>query len=75
MVTTSATDQRGRDPLIDAQDIKEALGHGLELILDGGVQPSEPSTVVSSSTRTSLEVLRQGKGVFVTWGCSRPERR
>ena len=60
IITTSATDPEG-EPLTDARDIKEALGHGLELILDGGVRLMEPSTVVSLIGDT-LEVLRQGKG-------------
>jgi tRNA threonylcarbamoyl adenosine modification protein (Sua5/YciO/YrdC/YwlC family) len=60
IVTTSATDTEG-EPLTDARDIKESLGHGLDLILDGGVRLMEPSTVVSL-IGDSLEVLRQGKG-------------
>jgi tRNA threonylcarbamoyl adenosine modification protein (Sua5/YciO/YrdC/YwlC family) len=60
IVTTSATDAEG-EPLIDAKDIKDALGHGLDLILDGGVRLMEPSTVVSLLD-DQLEVLRQGKG-------------
>lgn len=60
IVTTSATNAEG-EPLIDARDIKDALGHGLDLILDGGVQLMEPSTVVSLIGDT-LEILRQGKG-------------
>jgi len=60
IITTSATDPEG-EPLTDARDIKEALGHGLDLILDGGVRLMEPSTVVSLIGDT-LEVLRQGKG-------------
>jgi tRNA threonylcarbamoyl adenosine modification protein (Sua5/YciO/YrdC/YwlC family) len=62
VVTTSATDRDGQ-PLIDARDIKDVLGHGLDLILDGGVQPSEPSTVVFVHP-DRLEILRQGKGVL-----------
>lgn len=63
IVTTSATD--GDDQvLIDAKDIKEALGTRLDLILDGGVQPNEPSTVVSLID-DHIEVLRQGKGIIV----------
>jgi tRNA threonylcarbamoyl adenosine modification protein (Sua5/YciO/YrdC/YwlC family) len=63
IVTTSATD--GDDQvLIDAKDIKEALGTRLDLILDGGVQPNEPSTVVSLMD-DQIEVLRQGKGIIV----------
>jgi tRNA threonylcarbamoyl adenosine modification protein (Sua5/YciO/YrdC/YwlC family) len=60
LITTSATDEEG-EPLIDAKDIKEKLGHGLDLILDGGVTLMEPSTVVSL-IGDSLEILRQGKG-------------
>jgi tRNA threonylcarbamoyl adenosine modification protein (Sua5/YciO/YrdC/YwlC family) len=60
IVTTSATDAEG-EPLLDAKDIKDALGHGLDLILDGGVRLMEPSTVVSLID-DQIEVLRQGKG-------------
>lgn len=63
IVTTSATDLEG-DVLIDAKDIKEKLGMRLDLILDGGVQPNEPSTVVSLF-EDQIEVLRQGKGIIV----------
>ena len=64
IVTTSATNQDG-DVLIDAKDIKETLGNRLDLILDGGTQPNEPSTVVSL-INDQIEVLRQGKGIIVT---------
>ncbi|GMU05730.1 MULTISPECIES: L-threonylcarbamoyladenylate synthase [Corallococcus] len=60
LITTSATHTDGT-VLSDARDIKTALGHGLDLILDGGVTLNEPSTVVSLIGDT-LEVLRQGKG-------------
>lgn len=63
IVTTSATDQEGT-VLIDAKDIKEHLGTRLDLILDGGVQPNEPSTVVSLID-DEIEVMRQGKGIIV----------
>lgn len=63
VVTTSATDRDG-DVLVDAKDIKEKLGHALDLILDGGVQPNEPSTVVSL-VGDEIQVLRQGKGIIV----------
>ncbi|MBN1204554.1 MAG: threonylcarbamoyl-AMP synthase [Myxococcaceae bacterium] len=65
LVTTSASDDEG-EPLLDARDIKERLGHGLDLILDGGVTLIEPSTVVSL-VGDSMEVLRQGKGRLDTW--------
>lgn len=63
IVTTSATNGDD-DVLIDAKDIKESLGSRLDLILDGGVQPNEPSTVVSL-VDDQIEVLRQGKGIIV----------
>jgi len=64
IVTTSATDEDG-EPLIDARDIKEAVGNRLDLILDGGVQENQPSTVVSL-LNDQIEILRQGKGIIVT---------
>jgi tRNA threonylcarbamoyl adenosine modification protein (Sua5/YciO/YrdC/YwlC family) len=60
LVTTSASDLEG-NVLLDAKDIKDHLGHGLDLILDGGVVQNEPSTIVSLLD-DQLEVLRQGKG-------------
>ena len=60
LITTSATNAEG-EALTDAKDIKEELGHGLELILDGGLRLMEPSTVVSLIGDT-VEILRQGKG-------------
>jgi len=63
IVTTSATNQDD-EVLTDAKSIKDQLGHRLDLILDGGLQPSEPSTVVSLID-DQIEVLRQGKGILV----------
>ncbi|MBJ6762197.1 threonylcarbamoyl-AMP synthase [Myxococcaceae bacterium JPH2] len=60
LVTTSATNTEG-EPLTVARDIKTSLGHGLDLILDGGVTLNEPSTVISLMG-DALEILRQGKG-------------
>ncbi|MCI0569321.1 MAG: threonylcarbamoyl-AMP synthase [Myxococcaceae bacterium] len=61
LATTSATNPEGGELLLDARDIKDTLGHGLELILDGGVVPAEPGTIVSL-VGDVVEVLRQGKG-------------
>ncbi len=63
IVTTSATTADG-DVLTDAKSIKEELGSRLDLILDGGVQPSEPSTIVSL-IGDQIAVLRQGKGIVM----------
>lgn len=63
IVTSSALDAEGK-PLIDAKGIKDELGMKLDLILDGGVQENEPSTVVSL-IGDQIEVMRQGKGIIV----------
>ncbi|AKU90585.1 L-threonylcarbamoyladenylate synthase [Vulgatibacter incomptus] len=59
LLTTSAT--FGDESLDDPREIKAHLGHGLELIIDGGYQVTEPSTVLSL-LEDRVEVLREGKG-------------
>ncbi len=60
LATTSAAlpDQA---TLIDANDIQEQLGHGIDLILDGGYTLDEPSTLLDL-TGAGIVVLREGKG-------------
>ncbi len=60
IISTSAATPDG-EVLIDARDIKERLGHGLDLILDGGYRPSEPSSVIDLSGPEPV-VRRAGKG-------------
>lgn len=60
LISTSAATPDG-EVLIDPKDIKDKLGHGLDLILDGGYKPNEPSTVVDL-TGPEPRVVRQGKG-------------
>ncbi len=60
LISTSAATPDG-EVLIDPRDIKDRLGHGLDLILDGGYKPNEPSTVVDL-TGPEPRVVRQGKG-------------
>lgn len=59
LLTTSATWEG--EVLVDPREIKARLGHGLDLIIDGGYQLNEPSTVLSL-LEDRVEVLRQGKG-------------
>ncbi|HWV39069.1 MAG TPA: L-threonylcarbamoyladenylate synthase [Vulgatibacter sp.] len=59
LLTTSATFEG--EALDDPREIKARLGHGLELIIDGGYQLDEPSTVLSLLD-DRVEVLRVGKG-------------
>ena len=60
IISTSAATPAG-EVLIDARDIKEQLGHGLELILDGGYRANEPSSVIDLSGPEPV-VVRVGKG-------------
>jgi tRNA threonylcarbamoyl adenosine modification protein (Sua5/YciO/YrdC/YwlC family) len=60
LISTSAATPDG-EVLIDARDIKEQLGHGLELILDGGALANEPSSVIDLSGPEPV-VVRVGKG-------------
>src|SRR5919205_2486111 len=60
LISTSAATPGG-EVLIDAKDIKEELGHGLDLILDAGYKANEPSTVIDL-TGPEPAVVRQGKG-------------
>jgi tRNA threonylcarbamoyl adenosine modification protein (Sua5/YciO/YrdC/YwlC family) len=62
LATTSAS-LPGEDVLTHPSDIQEQLGHGLDLILDGGMTPNEPSTVIDL-TGPVPELLRQGKGTI-----------
>jgi tRNA threonylcarbamoyl adenosine modification protein (Sua5/YciO/YrdC/YwlC family) len=60
LATTSAAIAEG-EPLAHAADIQDQLGHGLDLILDGGVTLNEPSTVIDLTGPRPV-VLRRGKG-------------
>jgi tRNA threonylcarbamoyl adenosine modification protein (Sua5/YciO/YrdC/YwlC family) len=60
IISTSASvteDEIMSDPL----DIEKKFGHSLDLILDGGVLISEPSSMIDL-TETSPRVVREGKG-------------
>ena len=60
IISTSAATPDG-EVLIDARDIKEKLGHGLDLILDGGYRANDPSSVIDLSGPEPV-VIRVGKG-------------
>jgi tRNA threonylcarbamoyl adenosine modification protein (Sua5/YciO/YrdC/YwlC family) len=60
VISTSAATPSG-EVLIDARDIRDQLGHGLEMVLDGGYKPNEPSSVVDL-TGPEPRVVRVGKG-------------
>jgi tRNA threonylcarbamoyl adenosine modification protein (Sua5/YciO/YrdC/YwlC family) len=68
VITTSATNPETKDILSTPQEIKEKLGHAIDLIIDGGAVPGKPSSVISLIGDTP-EVLREGSGdvsIFMT---------
>ena len=53
------------DSLTDAAEVRDVYGHALAQVLDAGLVPGDPSTVLSL-VGDSLEVLRQGVGVVAS---------
>lgn len=60
LVTTSAN-LTGEAPLHDPHEIDLAMGHMLDIVVDGGIRYGDPSTVISLID-DNIEVLRQGCG-------------
>lgn len=60
IIGTSCTDEDG-NPLTSAQEIQEKLGKRIHMILDGGIVPSEPSSVIDF-THAEPVIVRRGKG-------------
>jgi tRNA A37 threonylcarbamoyladenosine synthetase subunit TsaC/SUA5/YrdC len=49
------------DPLSEPEDIRDRIGHQLDLIIDGGSSTLETTTVIDL-TDTTPKVLRVGRG-------------
>jgi len=60
IVGTSCATPEG-EPLTDPAEIERVYGKSLQLILDGGHVPSEPSTVIDFSVAEPM-IIREGKG-------------
>jgi tRNA threonylcarbamoyl adenosine modification protein (Sua5/YciO/YrdC/YwlC family) len=60
IVGTSCATPEG-EPLLDPAEIEKKYGKSIQLILDGGVVPSEPSTVIDFSVAEPI-IIRKGKG-------------
>lgn len=60
LVTTSAN-LSGEEPLHDPELIHEQMGKMVDLVIDGGVQLGDPSSIISL-VNDQVEVLRQGSG-------------
>ncbi|MDY6910046.1 MAG: L-threonylcarbamoyladenylate synthase [Thermodesulfobacteriota bacterium] len=68
VISTSATDPEDGRILETPQEIKDKLGHALDLIVDGGIVSGTPSSVISLID-DAPEILRQGAGdvaIFTT---------
>ncbi len=64
LVTTSANIS-GEDALGDPHEIETVLGKQLDMVVDGGIIFSEPSTVISL-VDDKIEILREGCG-DISW--------
>ncbi|MCF8034386.1 MAG: threonylcarbamoyl-AMP synthase [Desulfarculaceae bacterium] len=60
LASASATDREGNE-LLSAWDIEDALGHALDLVVDGGPVPGVASSVISL-VDDQPEVIREGAG-------------
>jgi len=61
IISTSATDPATRGILSTPREIQDKIGHAIDLIVDGGVVPGVPSSVISLID-DSPEILREGAG-------------
>jgi tRNA threonylcarbamoyl adenosine modification protein (Sua5/YciO/YrdC/YwlC family) len=61
IISTSATDAETNAVLSTPREIQEKLGHALDLLVDGGIVPGVPSSVISLIDDTP-EILREGAG-------------
>ncbi|MGC8490672.1 MAG: L-threonylcarbamoyladenylate synthase [Syntrophobacteraceae bacterium] len=61
IISTSATDPETSDILSTPREIQDKIGYAIDLIVDGGVVPGIPSSVISLLNDTP-EILREGAG-------------
>lgn len=61
VISTSATDPETNQILATPQEIRDKLGHAIDLIIDGGPVTGKPSSVISLIDDVP-EVLRAGSG-------------
>ncbi len=62
LLTTSAVPPDAERACLDVEEGKEAWPQGIDLFIDGGPTPGEPSTVLSLMN-DEIEILRQGLGL------------
>ena len=69
IISTSAADPETKGVLSTPREIQDKIGHAIDLIVDGGVVPGVPSSVISLIDDTP-QILREGAGdlsPFRTW--------
>lgn len=62
----STTVLAGAEPLADAEAVVHAFGSKLDLIVDGGITPGKPTTVLEVRDGR-VTVLREGRGPLGDW--------
>jgi tRNA threonylcarbamoyl adenosine modification protein (Sua5/YciO/YrdC/YwlC family) len=62
LLTSSAVPPGAESAVIDVDEGKEAWGDALDVVIDGGAVPGQPSTVVSLID-DHIEILREGLGI------------
>jgi tRNA threonylcarbamoyl adenosine modification protein (Sua5/YciO/YrdC/YwlC family) len=72
MLTSTLILPGEEEPMADAQPIREALEHRLDLILDGGHCGLTPTTVIDLSSDPPI-LVRAGKGDVASFGFEVPE--
>lgn len=66
IISTSATDPETGAVLSTPREIQDKIGHAIDLIVDGGVVPGAPSSIISLIDDTP-EILREGAGDLSTF--------
>jgi tRNA threonylcarbamoyl adenosine modification protein (Sua5/YciO/YrdC/YwlC family) len=60
IISTSVSTEDG-EVLSNPVEIKDKFGHAVDMIIDGGILVSEPSSIISLVDDT-IEIVREGKG-------------
>jgi len=71
LMSATVTVDSDYNALADADDVALAYGRQLDLIVDGGPSPAEPTTVLRLADGT-VTVLRQGRGPVGEWARPAP---
>jgi tRNA threonylcarbamoyl adenosine modification protein (Sua5/YciO/YrdC/YwlC family) len=64
LLTTSAIPDGEDEPCTDADELTEAFGHHLDLLIDSGEIHGEPSTVLELDADDDVIVIREGAGTL-----------